>query len=93
MAHIEELAKDTFKLSATGRATIWCKGYTKSEVMKKYPEYFGQLPEQKLAERLFALVPWWDQNGETVADIVTQLEQNPLDIIAWLLDYIEESED
>lgn len=93
MAHIEELAKDTFRLSATGRATILCKGYTKAEVMRNYPEYFEELPEQRLAERLFALVPWWDRDGATVADIAKELEQNPLDIIAWLLDYIEESED
>ena len=48
--------------------------------------------KKELAERLFALVPWWDRDGETVADVETQLKENPLDIIAWLLDYIEEQE-
>ena len=45
-----------------------------------------------LAEKIYALVPWWDRDGATVADIIKQLEENPLDVIAWLLDYIEENE-
>lgn len=77
-----------YLMPVDGRKSFYGKCY-----VENHPEYFGQGPEQKLAERLFALVPWWDRDGETMADTITQLEQNPLDIIAWLLDYIEESED
>lgn len=47
---------------------------------------------ERLAEKIYNLVPWWDRDGATVADVVKQLEENPLYMVEWLLDYIEEQE-
>lgn len=47
---------------------------------------------ERLAEKIYNLAPWWDRDGETVADVVKQLEEHPLDVVEWLLDYIEEQE-
>lgn len=46
---------------------------------------------ERLAKRLYDLVPWYERDGETVADVVKMMEKDPLYFIEWLLDYIDEN--
>lgn len=48
---------------------------------------------ERIAERLYNILPWWDRDGATLADVVKQLQKDPLYFVEWLLDYIEEQEE
>lgn len=49
----------------------------------------ANMDEERLAERLYNLIPMWDREDGTVSDVLKQLKENPQDIIEYLLDYID----
>lgn len=44
---------------------------------------------QKLAQRLYNYVDPWDRDYETVDDIVNDIKNDPLTVIEYLLDIVE----
>lgn len=44
---------------------------------------------QKLAERLYNYVDPWDRDYETVDDIANDIKQDPLIVIEYLMDLLE----
>ena len=47
------------------------------------------MDEERLAERLYDLIPPWDREDGTVEDVLKQMHENPNDIIEYLLDRID----
>lgn len=50
----------------------------------------AKMDEERIAQKIYNLIPWWDREDGTVEDVLKQLHDNPMDIIEYLLDYIEE---
>ena len=47
------------------------------------------MDEERLAQRIFNLIPSWDREDGAVADVLKQMQESPNDVIEFLLDYID----
>ncbi len=48
------------------------------------------MDEERLAERIYNLIPEWDRDGGTVKDTLEWMKKDPMMVIEWLTDYIIE---
>lgn len=50
------------------------------------------MDEERIAERIYALIPEWDREGGTVKDVIKWMRKDPKMVMEYLLDIIDEKE-
>ena len=63
--------------------------YVRQSKKKKGEKVMDNIQVQKLAERLYNYVDPWDRDYETVDDIANDIKQDPLTVIEYLMDLLE----